>query len=71
MIGSGELIVILCIALLLFGGKRLPEFARNLGKGIREFKKACSESDEETIEVVQPKLDEKKTVQTPNSNDSD
>jgi len=40
MIGTGELIVILCLILLLFGGKKLPEFARNLGKGIREFKNA-------------------------------
>ncbi len=46
MLGSGELIVILCIVLLLFGGKKLPEVARSLGKGIREFKKACNESDE-------------------------
>ncbi|HRD55698.1 MAG TPA: twin-arginine translocase TatA/TatE family subunit [Parachlamydiaceae bacterium] len=42
MIGSGELIVILCIMLLLFGGKRLPELAKSLGKGIYEFKKACN-----------------------------
>lgn len=42
MIGSGELIVILCIMLLLFGGKRLPELAKSLGKGIHEFKKACN-----------------------------
>lgn len=41
MIGTTEIIVILCLILLLFGGKRLPEFARSLGKGIREFKKAC------------------------------
>lgn len=47
MFGSGELLVILCIALLLFGGKRLPELARNLGKGMREFKKACQGIDEE------------------------
>lgn len=46
MIGSGELIVILCLGLLLFGGKKLPEFARNLGKGIREFKKACNGDEE-------------------------
>lgn len=49
MIGTGELIVILCLILLLFGGKKLPEFARNLGKGIREFKNAsqgmCDEID--------------------------
>jgi sec-independent protein translocase protein TatA len=42
MIGTGELIVIFCIFLLLFGGKRLPELAKSLGKGIREFKKAAS-----------------------------
>lgn len=47
MIGSAELIVILCIVLLLFGGKKLPEFARSLGKGIREFKKACNAPDKE------------------------
>lgn len=44
MLGTGELLVILCIALILFGGKKLPELARNLGKGIREFKRA-SEGD--------------------------
>lgn len=54
MIGSGELIVILCVILVLFGGKKLPEFARNLGKGVREFKKACQglDEDEEKIEDV-------------------
>ncbi len=46
MFGTGELIIILCIVLLLFGGKKLPEVARSLGKGIREFKKACNEPDE-------------------------
>lgn len=51
MIGSGELIVILCVILVLFGGKKLPEFARSLGKGIREFKKACAGIDEESEET--------------------
>jgi len=46
MIGSGELIVILCLVMLLFGGKKLPEFARSLGEGIREFKKACNPDEE-------------------------
>jgi sec-independent protein translocase protein TatA len=41
MIGTGELIVILCVILILFGGKKLPEFAKNLGKGVREFRKAA------------------------------
>ena len=40
MIGGWELIVVLVVVLVLFGGKKLPDFARNLGKGVREFKKA-------------------------------
>jgi len=55
MIGSGELIVILCIMLLLFGGKRLPEIAKSLGKGIREFKRACNDDSE--MEVTEIKKD--------------
>ena len=55
MIGSGELLVILVVILILFGGKKLPEFAQSLGKGIREFKKACNEeeaSDSSSSEIV-------------------
>lgn len=50
MFGTGELIVILCVALLLFGGKRLPELARGLGLGLREFKKAFHGTDEAVVE---------------------
>ncbi len=46
MIGTGELLLILGAALILFGGKKLPEFAKNLGLGIREFKKACNGEEE-------------------------
>lgn len=52
MIGYGELIVILCIILVLFGGKKLPEFAKSLGKGIREFKKALNGELEENSEKI-------------------
>lgn len=50
MIGTWEVIVILFIVLLLFGGKRLPELARSLGKGVKEFKQASREISEE-IEI--------------------
>lgn len=46
MMGTGEILVILVVILILFGGKKLPEFAQSLGKGIREFKKACNGEDE-------------------------
>lgn len=40
MVGYQELLVIFVIVLLLFGGRKIPEVARGLGKGIREFRKA-------------------------------
>ena len=39
MIGTGELIVILCVILILFGGKKLPEFARQLRAGHSRIQK--------------------------------
>lgn len=53
MFGSGEIIVILVVILILFGGKRLPEFARSLGLGIREFKKACHGEEEKSASPEQ------------------
>lgn len=42
-IGTPEVVVILFVVLLLFGSKRIPEFARGLGKGIRQFKDATQD----------------------------
>jgi TatA/E family protein of Tat protein translocase len=42
-LGFGEMLVILVIALLVFGPKKLPELGKSLGKGIREFKKATND----------------------------
>jgi sec-independent protein translocase protein TatA len=42
-LGPTEIIVILVLLLLLFGAKRLPELARGLGQGIREFRKSVKE----------------------------
>ncbi len=46
-IGSMEIFVIFIAILLLFGAKKLPELAKGLGKGIKEFKKAQNEIEEE------------------------
>ena len=56
-IGGAELALIMMVILLVFGAKRIPEIARGLGQGIREFKKATREISREL------KLDEEMTRQ--------
>ena len=46
-VGGMEMLLIFVVALMLFGGEKLPEFARNIGKMMREFKKAASGVEEE------------------------
>ncbi len=46
-LGGTEMLVIFFIVLLLFGGKKLPEVAKGLGKSLREFKKAASSVEDE------------------------
>ncbi len=43
-VGGPEIVIILVVVLLLFGGKKIPELAKGLGKGIRDFKKATEDS---------------------------
>ena len=50
-IGMPELLIILLVVLLLFGAKKLPELARGLGKGIREFKDATKNVEKEMKEI--------------------
>lgn len=54
-LGGTEIFLIVIVLLLFFGGKRIPELAKGLGKGIREFKDASSGKQEETKET--PKRD--------------
>jgi sec-independent protein translocase protein TatA len=60
-LGTGEIIFIGVLILILFGANKIPEFARGLGKGIREFKDAAAGVKEEIEkEAKAPKrLDEK------------
>ncbi|MBI4387856.1 MAG: twin-arginine translocase TatA/TatE family subunit [Candidatus Omnitrophica bacterium] len=51
MPGPLELLVIFIVILLLFGGKKLPEFGRALGEGIREFKKALKSMSDDSDET--------------------
>lgn len=61
MVGWQELVIIFVIVLLIFGGKKIPEVARGLGKGFKEFKKAkddISDSLEESIKDDKQKDDD-------------
>ena len=46
-IGPWQIIIIVAVILLLFGGRKIPELMGGLGKGIKEFKKATKEEDKE------------------------
>ena len=53
MIGGWELILILSVVLILFGAKKLPELAKGLGQGIKEFKKATRDVNEELHRAIE------------------
>jgi sec-independent protein translocase protein TatA len=46
-LGGGEMMVVLVVALILFGSKKIPEFAKGLGQAMKEFKKASNEVSNE------------------------
>ncbi len=57
-LGAGELIIILLVVLVLFGAKKIPDLAQGLGKGIREFKKAIRDVEDD---IKIPNNQDKKT----------
>jgi len=49
--GGWELIIVVGVVVLLFGGKKIPELAKGLGKGIKDFKQAVKEDDTEEVSL--------------------
>ena len=58
--GGGEIFIILLFVLLFFGSKRIPEVARNLGRGIRQFKDATNDIQRDISDSVK---DVKRTIE--------
>ena len=50
-LGAGEIIIIALVVLLLFGGKKIPELMRGIGKGVRSFKEGISDVEKEIDSV--------------------
>jgi len=56
-IGTGEILLVILFILIFFGARKIPELAQGLGKGIREFRKAAREVQEDVEKEVK-KIDE-------------
>jgi len=57
-IGAWQIVVIILLVLLLFGGRKIPELMRGVGQGMKEFKKATSDDGDDDV-VDEPKKDSK------------
>ena len=59
-LGTGEIIIIALVVLLLFGGKKIPELMRGLGKGVKSFKDGMHDLEKEITEEPAKKTEENK-----------
>ena len=66
-IGPFQLLIILAIILLLFGGKKLPDLAHALGKSMGEFKKGRKEGEDEADKIVKDIADSAKAEEIPSA----
>ena len=61
MLGTWEIVAIVLVILLLFGGKKIPELMRGLGKGVKSFKQGMNEVEKEIKDIdEESNKDEKK-----------
>lgn len=65
-IGWGEIVLIVIVILLLFGGKKIPELMQGLGKGVRSFKKGLNEVEEELTTPDKNEKSDTNSTGTPN-----
>jgi sec-independent protein translocase protein TatA len=66
MIGAPEIIFIVLIVLLLFGGKKIPELMKGMGKGVKMFKQGMNEMEEEVKRPIEDQPSQQPTEQQPN-----
>lgn len=59
-----ELFIIVAVVVLLFGGKKIPELAKGIGKGIKDFKNAVKEDEPETMTTNDKKIEDEKVATT-------
>lgn len=62
MIGGWEMVLILAVVLVLFGAKKLPELAKGLGTGIKEFKKATRDVQDELTNAMDDNQSQRRYV---------
>ena len=65
MIGAPEIIFIVLIVLLLFGGKKIPELMKGMGKGVKMFKQGMNEMEEEVKRPIEDQQAQQPTEQQP------
>lgn len=58
-LGTGEIIIIVLVILIFFGAKKIPELAQGVGKGMKEFKKALKDVDEDAKSTLENKEEKK------------
>ena len=68
MIGAPEIIFIVLIVLLLFGGKKIPELMKGMGKGVKMFKQGMNEMEEEVKRPSKDQPSQQPTEQQPSQN---
>lgn len=72
-LGTGEILIIALVVLLLFGGKKIPELMRGLGKGVRSFKDGMNDVEKTLKEDIMEEPDAPKTSkseETPKSEEA-